>query len=114
MFKVSTHAGCGQSGCHAGVVMDDDTYYEGYEHDVVYPPCSCHPNFCPTCSGTGWAPERLAIEHDRDDCPDCDGGWRGDALHPDHRYSDPAQWKKDMAEEVSTPIGADATDGDPS
>lgn len=101
MFNVSKHNGCGREGCHAGVAMDDDTYFEGYARDVVYPPCSCHPKFCKTCGGTGWAPEEIAAKQNKDDCPDCDGsGWRGEAEHPDYRYVDPEQWKQDTAEAV--------------
>ena len=97
MFKVSKHAGCGRGGCHNGVLMDDDTYYEGYERDVIYPPCVCHPKYCKTCEGIGIAPEEIAARQNCDDCPDCNAGWRGDAEHPDHRYTDPEQWAADMA-----------------
>jgi len=89
-FLTSTHAGCGKEGCHAGVAMSDDEFYEGYARDTIYPPCRCHPKFCATCSGTGWAPEAIAAKQDCDDCPDCDGcGWRGDPEHPDDRYDCP-------------------------
>lgn len=99
MFKVSIQKGCGDGGCHGGVAMDDDTYFEGYERDVIYPPCRCHPKFCVTCCGTGIAPDDIAVCQSSDDCPDCESGWRGDGPeHPDHRYSDPEQWEQDMAE----------------
>lgn len=101
MFKVSTHKTCHRPGCHSGVVMDDDTYFEGYERDVVYQPCECHPSHCPTCHGTGWAPEEIAEKQNKDDCPDCNGGWRGEAEHPDYRYADPEQWKLDRAEDAA-------------
>lgn len=71
MFDVSICTSCHRPGCHCGVVMDDDTYFEGYAHDTVYPPCECHPKFCKTCNGTGWAPEEIADKINSDDCPDC-------------------------------------------
>lgn len=92
-MKVSTHTGCGQSGCHHGVAMDDDEYFEGYARDTIYPPCICHPKFCKTCHGTGWAPEEIAEKINSDDCPDCRAGWTGDGPeHPDCRYEDPKAW----------------------
>jgi hypothetical protein len=60
-------------GCHDGVLMDDDTYCEGWQPDVVYPPCPYNPAACVSCQGTGEAPPVIA---DQDDCPDCKGtGW---------------------------------------
>lgn len=83
-FDVSRQPDC-PLGCHAGIVMDDDEYYEGYQRDVVYPPCECHPKHCNVCGGTGWCPPEIA--HTSDDCPKCDGtGWLGAPEHPDDRY----------------------------
>lgn len=97
-FKVSTHAGCGKEGCHSGVAMDDDEYFEGYAHDTIYPPCSCHPKYCPTCRGSGMT------EEDDDgawgDCPDCRAGWRGSPEHPDCRYSNPDAWREFLKEDA--------------
>ncbi|ADJ22980.1 hypothetical protein Hden_1167 [Hyphomicrobium denitrificans ATCC 51888] len=93
-FIVSKQSGCGKEGCHAGVAMDDDTYFEGYEPDVIYRPCQCHPKCCPTCGGSG----EKEVDFGTADCPDCNAGWRGDAEHPDCRYSDPATWREMMAE----------------
>lgn len=96
MFKVSAHTGCGKEGCHSGVAMDDDTYFEGYERDVIYPPCSCHPSYCPTCKGSGLTEDD---DGESGDCPDCESGWRGECEHPDYRYSDPEAWRAEMAEQ---------------
>ena len=80
MFLTSNRPSCGE-GCQNGVAMDDDTYFEGWELDVVYPPCTCHPKHCKTCGGSGWCPQD--IQHDSDDCPTCGGdGWIGEPEHP--------------------------------
>lgn len=63
-------------GCHDGVLMDDDTYHEGWQRDVVYPPCSYNPVACVTCQGSGEAPPLMAEAFSQDDCVDCAGsGW---------------------------------------
>lgn len=62
-----------ECGCHDGVRMDDDDYGEGWQPDVVYPPCKFNPNRCSRCDGTGDAKP----SDDRDDCSACDGtGWK--------------------------------------
>lgn len=62
-----------ESGCHDGVWMDDDEHAEGWEPDVIYPPCPNNPARCMRCNGTGNAPDDVT---DRDDCQDCHGtGW---------------------------------------
>lgn len=64
-----------EMGCHDGVLMDDDEYHEGWQPDVVYPPCPHSPLKCQTCNGTGICPAH--IDSTSDDCPMCDGvGWK--------------------------------------
>ena len=66
--------------CCDGVVMDIDEYTEGWQPDVIYPPCDCNPRYCATCKGTGDAPKDVG---DSDDCPECSGiGWRGKPMWP--------------------------------
>lgn len=57
--------------CVNGILIDIDEFTEGWETDVLYPPAPCHPLYCKSCAGTGRCPDH--IEHDSDDCPDCDG-----------------------------------------
>jgi hypothetical protein len=84
-FLISTRRSCGE-GCQNGITMDDDVYAEGWEPDVVYPPCSCHPKHCKMCRGSGRCPEDVL--HDSDDCPTCGGnGWLGAPEHPDRSPS---------------------------
>jgi hypothetical protein len=67
-----------EMGCHDGVRMDDDEYHEGWQPDVIYPPCPFNPLRCETCGGSGDAPKLMAEAMNRDDCADCDGtGWKG-------------------------------------
>lgn len=70
-----------QSGCHDGVQMDDDENAEGWQTDVVYPPCPNNPKCCADCKGTGLARPEIITQ---DDCPACDGtGWKdGEAEWP--------------------------------
>ena len=72
-----------ETGCHAGVMMDDDLHAEGWQPDVVYPPCPSNPKCCAACKGTGEAGPEVTTQ---DDCPDCDGtGWKdGKAEWPIH------------------------------
>lgn len=80
-----------ETGCHDGVLMDDDEYFEGWQQDVIYPPCPHNPAMCGTCCGSGEAPEKVAARLMQDDCPDCNGtGWRGGN----------AQWPTPEAAEV--------------
>ena len=66
-----------ETGCHDGVRMDDDVHGEGWQPDVIYPPCEFNPRCCPTCSGTGNAPPLMAEALQQDDCADCHGtGWK--------------------------------------
>jgi hypothetical protein len=50
--------------------MDDDEHGEGWQADVIYPPCAHNPNRCPTCDGTGDAPPLMkeALERVARDC----------------------------------------------
>lgn len=70
-----------ESGCHDGVWMDDDEYYEGWAPDTIYPPCPNHPKSCKKCGGNGslrkWN-EALGC-YDVTDCPNktCQSGWKG-------------------------------------
>lgn len=62
-----------ETGCHDGVRMDDDEYHEGWQPDVVYPPCPYSPLCCPSCGGDGRSRDP---NHDSDDCAPCNGtGW---------------------------------------
>lgn len=64
-----------ETGCHAGVKMDDDVHAEGWQPDLVYPPCPNNPRVCPECKGSGEAGPEATTQ---DDCPACDGtGWLG-------------------------------------
>lgn len=66
-----------EMGCHDGVRMDDDEYGEGWQEDVVYPPCAFNPSRCPTCDGSSYAPPLMREAMNRDDCADCNGtGWK--------------------------------------
>lgn len=73
-----------ESGCHDGVWMDDDVYGEGWQRDVIYPPCPCSPHKCTTC---GKKPEAMTFHEWNtisygtcvadDDCAECGGtGWK--------------------------------------
>lgn len=81
-----------ETGCHDGVMMDDDEHAEGWQSDVIYPPCPNHPNRCPTCGGSG--------EYDGGDCETCDGtGWYGCAPQYPINDTTPHVWNnglKDM------------------
>lgn len=70
-----------ETGCHGGVMMDDDEHAEGWQADVVYPPCRSNPRRCMTCDGSGAAGPDVTWQ---DECPDCDGiGWaNGKAEYP--------------------------------
>jgi hypothetical protein len=72
-----------EAGCHDGVFMDDDEHHEGWQPDLIYPPCPHNPKRCLTCNGSGYAADPNAAG--QDDCPDCDGtGWSsGEAQWPD-------------------------------
>lgn len=68
------HSSPCEFGCHEGVLMDDDTYFEGWQPDVIYQPCYFNPFSCQFCKGTGVAPKEY---HLSEDCPSCDGtGWK--------------------------------------
>lgn len=59
-----------ETGCHSGVMMDDDEHAEGWQKDVIYPPCPQNPKRCMKCNGYG--------EIDDGECPGCEGsGWIG-------------------------------------
>lgn len=75
VFHGSERVPSSESGCHDGVFMDDDEHAEGWQPDVVYPPCPFNPDRCADCGGSGEAPP----DHvDSDDCPACSGsGWKG-------------------------------------
>lgn len=62
-------------------MMDDDVHAEGWQRDVIYPPCPNNPRRCMDCGGTGDAGPEVTTQ---DDCPACDGtGWaKGKAEHP--------------------------------
>lgn len=65
----------GGYGCHDGMLMDDDVHAEGWQRDVIYPPCPHNPRKCSRCDGSGSAPADVTTQ---DDCPDCSGtGWAG-------------------------------------
>lgn len=73
-----------EMGCYDGVRMDDDEYHEGWQPDVVYPPCRFSPHACVTCSGTGAAPPLMSKALNTEECVDCHGnGWKdGEAQWP--------------------------------
>jgi hypothetical protein len=79
-----------ESGCHDGVWMDDDTHGEGWERDVIYPPCPYNPAACdcvkkPDSMSFGdWNQISYGTGLGRDDCAKCGGnGWRdGQWQHP--------------------------------
>lgn len=81
-----------ESGCHGGVWMDDDEYAEGWQPDVVYPPCPNHPKACKKCGGRGemlkWNVELGC--YDSFDCTNktCRSGWKCTPQYPDDRYED--------------------------
>lgn len=84
-----------EMGCYDGVRMDDDDeYHEGWQTDVVYPPCRYSPLACKTCGGTGDAPPLMAEALETDECVDCRGtGWRdGNPRWPE------ALWDEDEPE----------------
>ena len=64
-----------ESGCHDGVFMDDDEYAEGWQRDVIYPPCKYSPLCCRHCEGSGESRDPASKS---DDCEYCSGtGWLG-------------------------------------
>ena len=72
------------SGCHDGVWMDDDVHGEGWERDVIYPPCPHNPAACecvtkPESMSFGdWQQISYGTGLAKDGCPQCHGtGWRG-------------------------------------
>ncbi len=71
-----------ESSCHDGVWMDDDVYCEGWERDVVYPPCPHNPDACECMKRTLTERELQTMSYGTcvgdDDCPLCHGnGWKG-------------------------------------
>ena len=66
-----------ESGCHDGVHMDDDEYFEGWQADTLYHPCPHNSARCRKCKGTG-------STKDGGECRPCHGtGWKnGDAQWP--------------------------------
>ena len=84
----SEHRAGSEVGCHDGVAMDDDEHADGWQHDVIYPPCPHNPLRCETCSGSGDCPE--TIKDGSDDCPACNGtGWKdGNPQWPARRLDD--------------------------
>ena len=83
-FVISKNKGCSNECCFNGVIMDADTFYEGFDRDLIYPPCECNPKHCKACEGTGELETGLGVE----DCEHCGGtGWLGQPEHPDERYS---------------------------
>lgn len=111
-FVVSTQPGCGSEGCHAGVAMSDDEFFEGYAPDLIYKPCACHPKACIRCRGAGWASEDVAEAQGSDDCAACDGsGWIGAPEHPDFRYSDPVAWRDFIRDDDAPSTANDSTGG---
>jgi len=71
--------------CCNGVAMDVDEYREGWNPETIYPPCSCNPNGCKRCKGTGFVGENRERE-----CSTCDGtGWKKSIGYqpPDSRYA---------------------------
>lgn len=63
-----------ETGCHDGVMMDDDEHAEGWQRDVIYPPCPKNPDRCRSCNGSGEAGPEVTTQ---DDCPACNGtGWK--------------------------------------
>ena len=66
-----------ETGCHDGVRMDDDEHAEGWQTDVVYPPCPHNPARCAKCGGTG----ARQPDDECDECGACDGtGWTAEAM----------------------------------
>lgn len=61
--------------CIAGIAIDYDEFFEGWQTDVSYPPAPCHPGYCKPCKGTGDDSEGRP---DSDDCRHCGGtGYAG-------------------------------------
>lgn len=71
----------GESGCHDGVWMDDDEYYEGWASDTIYHPCPNHPKFCKKCHGSGSLVDKDGAQYD---CTNktCQSGWKGEPEWP--------------------------------
>ena len=75
VYHASEWSDRAEYGCHDGVTMDDDVHAEGWQRDVIYPPCPHNPNKCKRCDGSGNAPADVTTQ---DDCPACHGtGWNG-------------------------------------
>ena len=73
--------------CFDGVIMDADKYHEGFELDVIYQPCPCHPKYCHHCKGSGKAAYDVFEDHVNvhTDCDKCNGtGWLGEPELPIH------------------------------
>ncbi len=66
-FKISENKSCDDDWCFNGVIMDTDEFYEGYERDVIYPPCKCNPKYCDHCEGAG----HLYVPDGSIDCENC-------------------------------------------
>lgn len=70
-----------ESSCHDGVWMDDDVYCEGWERDVLYPPCPHNPAAC-DCIKRDLTLHELhtmscGVCIGEDDCKSCGGsGWK--------------------------------------
>ncbi len=93
VFPISIQKGCkrrnGDVECFSGVAMDCDVFHEGYQKDVIYPPCPCHPKHCKPCRGQGLIEKWKGTNRYSIECKKCKGtGWLGDAEHPDDRYAD--------------------------
>lgn len=68
-----------EMGCHDGVRMDDDEHGEGWQPDVIYPPCPHSPLCCKACGGDGRSRDPKS---DSDDCAPCkDTGWKEGRPH---------------------------------
>lgn len=71
------------AGCHDGVWMDDDVHGEGWEPDVIYPPCPFNPQACDCAlrpdamSFRNWNNISYGTGLAQDGCPKCHGsGWK--------------------------------------
>lgn len=79
-----------ESGCHDGVWMGDDEHGEGWQSDVIYPPCPHNPAACDCLpkademSFADWQTISYGTGLAQDGCPKCHGtGWRdGNVQYP--------------------------------
>jgi len=90
-----------ESSCHDGVWMDDDVYSEGWERDVIYPPCPNNPAVCKCMQRELTEGELQTMSYGTcvglDDCQSCHGnGWA-------NGY---AQWPSDVAPEETDSTSA--------